>query len=103
MPSHSRYNGQQFSADDPRSKGAFSRQHQTGEAFEAYQADKEADEQAFWRIVSDNKKARAKRGDAGQLKMLDGLFGKGKGAKKERKRLNDRISKAKAKAKAKNA
>jgi len=97
MPSHSRFNGQQFAADDPRSKGAFSRRHQTGEAFQAYQAQKEADEQAFWRIVSDNKKARAKRGDAGQLKMLDSMFGKGKGAKKERKRLNARIAKAEAK------
>ena len=33
--------------------------------------------------------ARAKRGDEGQLKRLDKMFGKGQGAKRERARLTE--------------
>lgn len=38
--------------------------------------------------------ARAERTDEQQLKELDDLLGKGKGAKKERARLKNKISKA---------
>ena len=37
------------------------------------------------------RKARAKRTDQQQLAELDRVFGKGKGAKKERERLKERI------------
>ena len=39
------------------------------------------------------RKARAKRTDQQQLAELDKVFGKGKGAKKERARLKERIKK----------
>ena len=39
---------------------------------------------------------RAKRSDEQQIAMLDKKFGVGKGAKKERQRLQNRIDKAKA-------
>ena len=41
------------------------------------------------------RKARAKRTDQEQLAELDRVFGKGKGAKKERARLKDRIRQSK--------
>ena len=41
------------------------------------------------------RKARANRTDQQQLAELDRVFGKGKGAKKERARLKDRIRKTK--------
>ena len=41
--------------------------------------------------------ARAKRTDQQQLAELDRVFGKGKGAKKERARLKERIKNAKTK------
>ena len=40
----------------------------------------------------DRKEARAKRTDTQQLKQLDKLNGKGKGAKRERARLAKRIA-----------
>ena len=43
------------------------------------------------------RKARAKRTDQQQLAELDKVFGKGKGAKKERARLKERIKDAKSK------
>ena len=43
------------------------------------------------------RKARAKRTDKQQLAELDRVFGKGKGAKKERARLKERIKNAKTK------
>ena len=43
------------------------------------------------------RKARAKRTDQQQLAELDKVFGKGKGAKKERERLKERIKDAKSK------
>ena len=45
--------------------------------------------------------ARAKRTDQQQLAELDRVFGKGKGAKKERARLKDKIQNAKEKTKGK--
>ena len=43
------------------------------------------------------RKARAKRTDQQQLAELDRVFGKGKGAKKERARLKARIAEGKKK------
>ena len=43
------------------------------------------------------RKARAKRTDQQQLAELDKVFGKGKGATKERARLKERIKDAKSK------
>ena len=43
------------------------------------------------------RKARAKRTDKQQLAELDRVFGKGKGAKKERARLKERIKHDKSK------
>ena len=95
MPSHPRYKGQSFSSEDPRSNGAFSRRHKTGEAHEAAQSEKMARESEFWATIARNKAARAARTDVQQIALLDKMLGKGKGAKKERKRLNARIAKAK--------
>ena len=44
-------------------------------------------------------KARVERTDQQQLAELDRIFGKGKGAKKERARLKDKIQNAKEKTK----
>ena len=77
-----------ISTNDPRrTKVWFSRRHATSEAHLLSVENKRARE-AKWRATMYSFEAeRANRSPSEQLKVLDQRLGKGKGAKKERKRL----------------
>ena len=82
--------------------GWYSRRNQTSEGYEGYRAalDQKEREQYAW--AQERTVEAAKRTPQEQLKRLDAKFGKGNGAKRERKRLVGNIkAAAEAAAKAK--
>jgi hypothetical protein len=82
--------------------GWFSRRHKTNEPLLAYRAEKDRKEQEQYAWAQERTAEAAKRTPQEQLKRLDKMFGKGLGAKRERKRLVGRIkAAAEASAKAK--
>ena len=89
-----------FDASDPRvTKGWFSRRNATSEKYLDSREAQEDRVQDWLECMAENAKARAKRSPKQQLALLDKRLGKGKGAVKERKRLNSQLEGKKSKKK----
>jgi hypothetical protein len=97
MPPHPRYNRglskRSFTSDDPRSKGWFSRRQRTGVALDEYRERKERKIDTQERAQMERDKAARARSPEEQIRRLDE---KGYDAKRERKKLANRISARKA-------
>lgn len=75
----------------------FSRRHMTAEPLNLSRVAKEAKVEHWLEVMEYNAQERAKRSAAQQLAVLDKRLGKGVGAKRERKRLNEVVAKKVAK------
>lgn len=78
------------------SNGMFSRRHQTNGPHLAAKAQKEADTAEQLEAASERFNAARARSAHAQIKRLDDMLGKGKGAVKERARLATKIESLKA-------
>lgn len=79
----------------PKPQGWFSRRYQTAEKHIEAQQKREAKVEAYFARFNERVQARANRTPAQQIAMLDQRLGKGKGAKRERARLEALIKKGK--------